>query len=483
MAQTTETAAAVQETPQHIIKLEISNEYVIGQGVSVGAVGSHDEVLLEMDFRPSRVWRGTTRRAIFANALGEQRTPIILGDSLLEEGHTEVYLVPVPYEAKTVAGECFLTVEGFLPDGKGGEILRVVTEEAKFRVLPSKLYNGNGGLTPDQSEQLQKEIEGLKDLLDKKIDKVPTAKEGNISTWIPGGNLEDGGAVGTGGGGDGDMRKEDYDPNEAVKNEGGIPDYVDNRIKEAIGGGGGGDVDVSGKMDKVPGAGPLTIPVFDQGMTGQVIDSQIGLRDLLNYFVDPSKDYNEKTETQIEIVKAMLTVYVINHQESPSRENSCYLKKSLLLQPLFILPYYDDETGVEIQVKKEAGGYKTVKAQSILYIPPRDFFMDEPADPNDPDVVAAAKGRYKFGMFIAFGVDYGNKADDVTAYLEGSYHGVFARTIKRTDFERSLYHDYININTLTFVPYLPGTHKAADEATAKSLSGDNPGTWFYTVEP
>ena len=148
---------------QNIVKLQISNEYIQGSGVSVGAVGSHYDVLLEMDFRPSAVWAGTTRRAIFANALGENRTVIVLTTNLLEEGQGEIYLVPVPQQAKDVAGECFLTVEGFVTDGSGKEIVRCVTEEARFRVLPSKLYtNDSAPVTPSQAEQLQAEIDSIK---------------------------------------------------------------------------------------------------------------------------------------------------------------------------------------------------------------------------------------------------------------------------------------------------------------------------------
>ena len=147
---------------QRIIKLQIANEYIVGSGVSVGAVGSHDDVLLEMDFRSSALWAGTTRRAIFADALGEPVTPIILTTNLLEEGQSDVYLVPVPAEAKTAAGECFLTVEGYIGEGES-EIVRVVTEEATFRVLPSRLYTGESTLTPDAAEQLQAQIDEIKE--------------------------------------------------------------------------------------------------------------------------------------------------------------------------------------------------------------------------------------------------------------------------------------------------------------------------------
>ena len=147
---------------QRIIKLQIANEYIVGAGVPVGAVGSHDDVLLEMDFRSSALWAGTTRRAIFADALGVPVTPIILTTNLLEEGQSDVYLVPVPAEAKTAAGECFLTVEGYIGEGES-EIVRVVTEEATFRVLPSRLYTGESTLTPDAAEQLQAEIDEIKE--------------------------------------------------------------------------------------------------------------------------------------------------------------------------------------------------------------------------------------------------------------------------------------------------------------------------------
>lgn len=148
---------------QRIIPLKIKDEFISGAGVSVGAVGSHDDVLLEMDFRDSPAWTGTTRRVIFSNALGENRTPILLTIDLLEEGQSEVYLVPVPAEAKEVAGECFLTVEGFIGEGEL-EKVRIVTEEATFRVLPSRLYsNDNPSLTPTEAEQLQKEVDAFKE--------------------------------------------------------------------------------------------------------------------------------------------------------------------------------------------------------------------------------------------------------------------------------------------------------------------------------
>lgn len=147
---------------QRIIQLAVRNEYILGAGVEIGAVGSHDEVLLELDFRGSRNWHGLTKKAIFYDALGENPTTILLTTNLLAQGQTEVYYVPVPYEAKTVAGDSILTLEGVEVDGES-EKLRIVTREATFRVLPSKRYfTDPAPVTPTQAEQLQAEIDEIK---------------------------------------------------------------------------------------------------------------------------------------------------------------------------------------------------------------------------------------------------------------------------------------------------------------------------------
>ena len=146
---------------QRIVKLQIRDEFISGAGVSVGAVGSHNDVLLEMDFTNSALWVGTSRKAIFHNALGENPTTIILTADLLEEGQDDIYLVPVPGAAKDVAGECFLHVEGWAVENEV-EVLRVVTQDVTFRVMPSKLYTSGESITPSEVEQLQAEIDHLR---------------------------------------------------------------------------------------------------------------------------------------------------------------------------------------------------------------------------------------------------------------------------------------------------------------------------------
>lgn len=172
---------------QRIVKLQIRDEFISGAGVSVGAVGSHDDVLLEMDFRNSALWTDTSRRAIFHNALGENPTTIILTADLLEEGQDDVYLVPVPGEAKDVAGECFLTVEGWAVE-EDIEILRVVTQEVTFRVMPSKLYRGETSVTPGELEQIQAEVDYIKENVVKTVSSVEASEQNALDAeaWAVG---------------------------------------------------------------------------------------------------------------------------------------------------------------------------------------------------------------------------------------------------------------------------------------------------------
>ncbi len=164
---------------QRIIKLSVKNEYILGEGVVIGAAGSHDEVLLELDFRASPVWHGTTKKAVFYDALGTNPTTILLTTDKLVSGETEVYRVSVPAEAKGQAGKCFLTIEGIITSGET-ERVRVVTEAAQFDVLQSRRYEQMSDpkpVTPTQAEQLQAEIDDIKSTVSEAKDSADAAAE------------------------------------------------------------------------------------------------------------------------------------------------------------------------------------------------------------------------------------------------------------------------------------------------------------------
>ena len=87
---------------RRVIPLQVSDEYVRGDGVPVGAAGSHDDVALRLTFGP--MWAGTARSIVWYDANGENPTITALTTDMLAEGESEVYLVPIPAAPKAVAG-------------------------------------------------------------------------------------------------------------------------------------------------------------------------------------------------------------------------------------------------------------------------------------------------------------------------------------------------------------------------------------------
>nr|DAH21966.1 MAG TPA: L SHAPED TAIL FIBER PROTEIN [Caudoviricetes sp.] len=92
------------------IPLKIQNEYITGDKGMIGAAGSHNDVILRMEF--SGMWDGLTKMVQFRDALGEATIEVLLTADMLEADDTSVYLVPVPSGAKKYAGEMTLCIKG-----------------------------------------------------------------------------------------------------------------------------------------------------------------------------------------------------------------------------------------------------------------------------------------------------------------------------------------------------------------------------------
>lgn len=145
-----------------IIKCQVVNEFIKGAGQVIGAAGSHDDVELELEFSP--MWDGTSKRIVWFDALGENPVITILTTNLLVPGTDNTYRVPTPPEAKALDGNMMLTIRGAaVVDGV--ETRAVVAATAMFRVLPAiwdPLANESMDITPSQADQLQAQIEDLK---------------------------------------------------------------------------------------------------------------------------------------------------------------------------------------------------------------------------------------------------------------------------------------------------------------------------------
>ena len=150
---------------RRVIQCQITNEYVKGAGVPVGAAGSHHDVALELSFSP--MWAGSARTITWYDALMQNPTLTLLTVDLLKEGETEVYIVPIPAEPKAEPGEMTMTIKGvFVEDGV--ETSATLSTSCKFTVLPSD-YDEDAAeeqdVTPTLAEQLQAEVEEIKDTI------------------------------------------------------------------------------------------------------------------------------------------------------------------------------------------------------------------------------------------------------------------------------------------------------------------------------
>ena len=91
-----------------IIDCKVQDEYIVGDGVFVGATGSHDDVALRLTF--GDMWEGKTKKVQFTDALGTETVERTLIDAMKDD--SGAYIVPIPYEAKRYPGEMAVTVKG-----------------------------------------------------------------------------------------------------------------------------------------------------------------------------------------------------------------------------------------------------------------------------------------------------------------------------------------------------------------------------------
>nr|DAT44791.1 MAG TPA: hypothetical protein [Caudoviricetes sp.] len=165
------------------IPIKIQNEYIIGDKVPIGAAGSHNDVVLRMEFSP--MWDGLTKTAQFQNALATDVVNTAISSDMLESGSTNVYLVPVPNGAKKYAGAMTLALKGVSISGEN-ETRATLAVYGEFDVEESKwdaVSQAEQDVTPTQAEKLQKQIDDVKGnvaTLEVEADEIRTQLAGKI---------------------------------------------------------------------------------------------------------------------------------------------------------------------------------------------------------------------------------------------------------------------------------------------------------------
>lgn len=143
------------------IPLKIQNEYITGDKGMIGAAGSHNDVILRMEF--SGMWDGLTKMVQFRDALGEATIEVLLTADMLEADDTSVYLVPVPNGAKKYAGEMTLCIKGAAVSAQK-ETRATLAVYGRFTVAESKWSaeaETEADVPASNVEQLQGQIENV----------------------------------------------------------------------------------------------------------------------------------------------------------------------------------------------------------------------------------------------------------------------------------------------------------------------------------
>lgn len=141
-------------TKKKIIPIEVRDEYILGSGVSIGAVGSFDSMVLRVKFDDS--WIGLNKYATWTDAQGSIGDQTIITE--LDRADDEnAYDIPVSAFVTQYAGTVKLSFTGYAVGGTADNLVESVinTATGTFRVLESNATRLDGGsVNENLAEQL-----------------------------------------------------------------------------------------------------------------------------------------------------------------------------------------------------------------------------------------------------------------------------------------------------------------------------------------
>lgn len=150
-----------------IIEVKVCGSHLTKDSNKAGTKGEANMTRLRITFDEN--WEDFAKRVLFWDAYGQNPVKVVLGVNLIEDvqKNTRVYLVPIPAEAMARAGWLTFSIQGTL-DNKNQ-----VAITSKLEVNDSPDILDPLEPTPSELEQIQAEIETIKDDL-KELD---TARE------------------------------------------------------------------------------------------------------------------------------------------------------------------------------------------------------------------------------------------------------------------------------------------------------------------
>lgn len=172
------------------IKCTVSEEYILGAGVVIGRVGSHDETALELHF--CDIWRGLTKTAFWTDASGQESVPVLLlPNMLLSTEDAEVYEASIPATAKMTQGYAKLIIRGAAVEGEIETIAAVA--QAEFEVEAGDVpedYREELDIEPTAADQIRQGIEEIRESIHDAIQSAADAKEAAQAAETAAGNAE-----------------------------------------------------------------------------------------------------------------------------------------------------------------------------------------------------------------------------------------------------------------------------------------------------
>ena len=162
---------------KRIIECTVTDEYVNGAGVVVGAAESHNDVVLRLKFSP--LWDGLSKHITWLDAKGENPTIVYLTSDLIPSDDITVYDVPIPAEAKKYAGEIEMSIRGVTTSSSGGYTVTdraTMSARAVFEVLES-VYDSNAETGSDPTATIAEQLQGQIDKVLSDINKAGQAAE------------------------------------------------------------------------------------------------------------------------------------------------------------------------------------------------------------------------------------------------------------------------------------------------------------------
>lgn len=177
-----------------IINIKINGNYLTKDNKKAGVTGEANVTKLRITFDEG--WDNFAKTVTFWDALGENPVKRILTTDLLENAaaNTRIYLCPIPGEPLVYPGDMTFAVDGYV-DGKRQ---RSCTDELFVEYAEQADNAGEpADPTPTQAEQLQAQIEAVKDDVKKAAEGAEHAEQAAGYAAAAAGSAQDAGRYAT----------------------------------------------------------------------------------------------------------------------------------------------------------------------------------------------------------------------------------------------------------------------------------------------